>query len=115
LPWLPAGTSNLREARAVWLNRQLLQWPTMAAGSGTYKFYTSAAGQVRARVGAAVSGHDAVLTLQPFTGTVPAEARARFGWVGGAPCCPWRVPSWRACPSCTAASSCWCRKTAPAA
>jgi pullulanase len=80
---LPAGTSNLREARAVWLNRQLLQWPAMASGSGTYKLYASAAGQVRARVGAAVNGHDAVLSLQPFTGTVPAEARARFGWVGG--------------------------------
>jgi len=75
------GISNLKQARAVWLDRQLLKWPGVVAGSPV-KLYWSATGQVRARIGAAVSGHDNSITLDAFTGTVPAALATRFKWVG---------------------------------
>ena len=69
------------DARAVWLNRQLIQWPRVAAG-GVVKLYHSRQGQVVAALDQAVSGADGALTLDAFTGTVPAEAATRFKWVG---------------------------------
>ncbi|MES2321082.1 MAG: alpha-1,6-glucosidase domain-containing protein [Pseudomonadota bacterium] len=69
------------EARAVWLNRQLVQWPDMD-GAGTYKLYHSPKGSIQATVGAKVSGADGALALTPFKGAVPADVALRFKYVG---------------------------------
>lgn len=69
------------DARAVWLDRSLVRWPKVD-GSGTFKLYHSAQGQVVARRGAAVTGADGALALEVYTGPLPPEVAARFGWVG---------------------------------
>lgn len=69
------------DARAVWLGRSLVRWPKVD-GSGSFKLYHSAQGQVVARRGAAVTGADGALALEVFSGPLPPEVAARFGWVG---------------------------------
>ncbi len=69
------------DARAVWLNRQLIQWPRVAAG-GTVRLYHSATGQIVVAKDQPVSGADGYLTLDAFTGPVPPEAALRFKYVG---------------------------------
>ena len=76
-----AGVSNLKQARAVWLNRQLVQWPGAPRSLNT-KLYWSATGAIQARLNTAVTGHDGVLSLESFSGSVPSAAAARFQWVG---------------------------------
>ena len=73
------------EARAVWLNRRLVQWPS-AVPVGTFKLYHSPAASIVAKAGAPVSGAAGALTLayselQPVT---EAE-RVRFKYVGRGP------------------------------
>jgi pullulanase len=69
------------DARAVWLNKQLVKWPRVAAGAGAVKMYHSATGQILAPKDGKVTGADGSLTLDSFTGTVPAAAATRFKWV----------------------------------
>ncbi len=76
-----AGVSNLKQARAVWLNRQLVQWPAAPRHLNT-KLYWSATGAIKARLDTAVSGHDGVLSLEAFSGAVPSAVATRFKWVG---------------------------------
>lgn len=73
--------SNLFDARAVWLNRQLAKWPGADAG-GTFKLYHSASGQIAAAAGAKVSGADGTLAMSVHTGAIPADAAQRFKYVG---------------------------------
>ena len=75
-------SASSRDARAVWLNKTLLKWPRVSA-SGTVKLYHSATGQIQAPRDGAVSGADGALTLEAFTGSVPAAAADRFRWVDG--------------------------------
>ncbi|MBH9553431.1 DUF3372 domain-containing protein [Inhella sp. 4Y17] len=72
--------ANVNEARAFWLNKQLIQWPQVD-GTGTVKLYHSATAQIVAVKGEAVRGADGSLTLEGFTGTVPADAADRFKWI----------------------------------
>ena len=72
-----AGT---RDARAFWLNKQLVQWPRVD-GAGTVKLYHSATGQVIAPLDGTVGGADGSITLDRFTGSVPAMAAERFKWI----------------------------------
>jgi pullulanase/glycogen debranching enzyme len=69
------------DARAVWLTSKLVQWPAISSGSSV-KLYWSATGQISAALGAPVSGADGSITLDAFTGTVPADVATRFKWVG---------------------------------
>ncbi|MFN7723561.1 MAG: alpha-1,6-glucosidase domain-containing protein [Rubrivivax sp.] len=72
--------SSLSDSRAVWLNKQLIKWPRIDT-SLTVKLYHSATGQIKAKRDTVVSGADGALTLEPFTGTVPAAAAERFKWL----------------------------------
>jgi pullulanase len=69
------------EARAFWLNKQLIQWPTVDT-SGAVKLYHSREGQLIAVKDTVVSGADGSVTLDAFSGTVPADAAERFKWIG---------------------------------
>ena len=73
-------SSSLSQAQAVWLSRQLIQWPHVNS-TGVVKLYHSATGQVVARKDAKVSGADGFIVLDAFAGSVPAAAAARFKWV----------------------------------
>ncbi|WP_231512200.1 alpha-1,6-glucosidase domain-containing protein [Paucibacter sp. KBW04] len=73
------------DARAVWLNKQLLQWPRVtanAAGRGELRLYYSALGQIQVQKDLAVQGADGFIVLDAFSGTVPAADALRFKYVG---------------------------------
>jgi pullulanase-type alpha-1,6-glucosidase len=72
--------ASTTDARAVWLNRSLLQWPGID-GSGRFRLYHSAAGQIVAAKDAPVQGADGALTLDVFGGTVPPADAERFKYV----------------------------------
>ncbi|MCW7537325.1 DUF3372 domain-containing protein [Aquabacterium sp. A7-Y] len=74
------GRIRLDEARAYWLNRQLLQWPG-ADSTGIFKLYHSKNGQIRVKQDEAVSGADGSFTLQAGA-SVPAALAERFKFVG---------------------------------
>ncbi|MEN9543229.1 MAG: pullulanase, partial [Pseudomonadota bacterium] len=73
-------SASTTDARAVWLDRQLIRWPRVD-NSGTVKLYYSASGQVLAPKDAKVSGADGALTLDAFGGSVPSATADRFKWV----------------------------------
>ncbi|HJV68145.1 alpha-1,6-glucosidase domain-containing protein [Ideonella sp.] len=68
------------DARAVWLTKQLIQWPRVAA-SGTVRLYHSATGQIVVAKDQAVTGADGFLALDAFTGPVPPDTALRFKYV----------------------------------
>ncbi|MGM9480568.1 alpha-1,6-glucosidase domain-containing protein [Roseateles sp. NT4] len=68
------------DARAVWLNKSLVKWPRVAT-SGPVRLYYSATGQISVALEAAVQGADGYITLDAFTGTVPAADALRFKYV----------------------------------
>ena len=70
------------DARAYWLNRQLIKWPGVDAENGVFKLYHSATALIRAAPGARVTGEDGVITLSRFNGSVPADVVQRFKFVG---------------------------------
>ncbi|MGZ8295486.1 MAG: DUF3372 domain-containing protein, partial [Telluria sp.] len=72
------------DARAVWLDRRLVQWPG-ADGAGSFRLYHSPTSGIQARAGAKVSGAAGSLALAAFKGQVPAAAAGRFKWVGKGP------------------------------
>ena len=74
-------SSSLSQAAAVWLNKQLIQWPHVYSTGGAVKLYYSAGGQIKARKDEKVTGSDGFLSMDAFTGTVPAAAATRFKWL----------------------------------
>ena len=74
---------STRDARAVWLNKRLVKWPRVDAAGGTVRLYHSATGQIVAPKEGKVGGADGFITLDAFTGAVPAAAAERFKWVDG--------------------------------
>ncbi len=79
------ATPDLRQvsstdARAVWLNKSLVKWPRMAT-SNPVRLYYSATGQISVALDAPVQGADGYVTLDPFSGTVPAADALRFKYV----------------------------------
>jgi pullulanase len=79
------ATPDLRQvsstdARAVWLNKSLVKWPRMATSSPV-RLYYSATGQISVGLDAPVQGADGFITLDPFTGSVPAADALRFKYV----------------------------------
>ncbi len=73
-------SASTLDAKAYWLTKQLIQWPRVD-GSGVFKLYHSANGQIVAAKDAAVTGADGSITLDVFTGTVPSAAATRFKYV----------------------------------
>jgi pullulanase len=69
------------DARAYWLNRQIIKWPA-ADNAGTFKLYYSATAQIRATVGSRVTGADGSLALARLDGSVPADIAQRFKFTG---------------------------------
>ena len=72
---------STRDARAVWLNKQLVKWPRTDMSGGTVRLYHSATGQILAPKDGKVTGADGSITLDAFSGAVPAGAAERFKWV----------------------------------
>ncbi|MFT7724059.1 MAG: DUF3372 domain-containing protein [Roseateles sp.] len=68
------------DARAVWLNKTLVKWPRLAT-AGSVRLYHSATGQIRVAADAPVQGADGYITLDAFTGSVPAADALRFKYV----------------------------------
>ena len=69
------------DQRAVWLTGKLVQWPGVSGGQ-TVKLYWSNTGQITATEGVATGGADGAITLDEFTGAIPADVATRFKWVG---------------------------------
>lgn len=80
---LHAGAAPI-EARAVWLNRRLAQWPGVKAGE-RFKLYHSPTGGISAPVGGRVEGAAGAVEMTLFTDPVPAGAARRFKYVGAGP------------------------------
>ena len=72
------------EARAVWLDRQRLQWPGAAPpGEGRrYRLLHAAAGGLQLTPGQPPDGHDAALELVPLTSALPPALLERFSHLG---------------------------------
>ncbi|MCV2358646.1 DUF3372 domain-containing protein [Paucibacter sp. TC2R-5] len=68
------------DARAVWLNKSLVKWPRVAA-AGVVRLYHSASGQIVVAADKPVQGADGFITLDAFTGSVPAADALRFKYV----------------------------------
>jgi len=75
-------SASTTDSRAYWLDAALFKWPKVN-GAGTFKLYHSAKGQILAEKETAVTGADGALTLEVFSGTVPAGAATRFKYVSG--------------------------------
>jgi pullulanase len=67
-------------AQAYWLNRNLIQWPKVAA-DGRFRLYAATNETIVATVGAQVTGSDQALDLKVFSGAVPTELSTRFKFV----------------------------------
>ncbi|MFZ6815479.1 alpha-1,6-glucosidase domain-containing protein [Undibacterium sp. Rencai35W] len=68
------------EARAVWLDARLIQWPSKT-GTGQFKLYYSATAQVVAQMGERVRDADGVLNLSVFGTAAPAPVATRFSYL----------------------------------
>ncbi|MCV2370290.1 alpha-1,6-glucosidase domain-containing protein [Roseateles oligotrophus] len=68
------------DARAVWLNKSLLQWPRVTA-DGVVRLYYSAKGQIVVQRDALTLGADGFITLDAYAGAVPADAALRFKYI----------------------------------
>ena len=68
------------DARAVWLNKTLVKWPRIATSSPV-RLYYSTTGQIAVTADAPVQGADGFITLDAFTGNVPAADALRFKYV----------------------------------
>ncbi len=80
---VPAAATAM-DARAYWLDRQLIQWPG-ADSTGNVKLYYSATAQLRATPGQRVQGADGALLLSPSNTPAPAALAQRFKFIGKGP------------------------------
>lgn len=69
------------EARAYWLNRDLIQWPGKDE-KGTFALYASASGQLRIQKGQAVSGGNLKIKTDIATTAPSAEIRQQYKFIG---------------------------------
>ena len=77
----PLAKSPAPAPQAVWLNRQLLQWPGVAPQGGHFKLHHSKTGQLQAAAGEPVSGSDGVVALKLIAGPVQTASAQRFAYV----------------------------------
>ncbi|NHZ92990.1 DUF3372 domain-containing protein [Massilia sp. CCM 8733] len=69
------------EARAVWLDRRLAQWPGME-NTGRFKLYHSPHGRIVAPAGGTVGGASGALSLAALSDALAPELAQRFKYVG---------------------------------
>ncbi|NHZ64273.1 alpha-1,6-glucosidase domain-containing protein [Massilia genomosp. 1] len=69
------------EARAVWLDRRLAQWPGVE-NTGRFKLYYSPDGRIVAPSGGMVSGAAGALSLAPYKDALAPDLAQRFKYVG---------------------------------
>ena len=69
------------EARAYWLDRQLIQWPG-APVDGRFRLYHSATAALRTEAGKPVAGADGFIELTPVKAELPAALAERFKFIG---------------------------------
>ncbi|MGN6830003.1 alpha-1,6-glucosidase domain-containing protein [Paucibacter sp. M5-1] len=67
------------DARAVWLDRRLVQWPRVSGGG--VRLCHSPTGQIQVTADAPVQGAEGCLALETFAGSVPAALAQRFKYV----------------------------------
>ncbi len=68
------------QARAVWLNHRLVQWPGAFAG-GAFKLYHAPNGGIAAIAGSTVTGAAGALGMTPYAGEIDKSAATRFKYV----------------------------------
>jgi pullulanase-type alpha-1,6-glucosidase len=74
-------SASTTDARAYWLTKNLIQWPTID-NTGTFKLYYSKTAQLVVAKDAAVSGADGSLTLSvSSSASIPPDVATRFKWV----------------------------------
>ncbi len=81
---LQASPMSKSDARAVWLSRGLIRWPKpgpLQDEPTEFKLYFSELGGLQITPGKAVRGADASINLQVPSTALPAEFRARFGYL----------------------------------
>jgi pullulanase len=79
---LHAAAEPARDARAYWLDRQLIQWPGVGAETGQrFRLHHSATAQLRAMLDQRVRGGDEALTLGGFDSDMPSALRERFKFI----------------------------------
>ncbi len=82
---LHPAAESARDARAYWLDRRLIQWPSVAVDSGTadsrFRLYASATAALRVEPGRAVSGADRSVALHAVKAELPATLAERFRFV----------------------------------
>jgi pullulanase len=72
------------DARAVWLNKRLLQWPGADAGA-VFRLYYAADGAIVAPVGGKTGGAAGFIALDLLKGMLPADAATRFRYLAAGP------------------------------
>ena len=72
------------EARAVWLDRGLAQWPGMAS-EGRFRLYHSPLGAIDATAGVRVQGAAGALDLTLHGGAIPQPTAQRFKYLAAGP------------------------------
>jgi pullulanase len=75
----PSVMKNV-DARAVWLNRNLIRWPNKTA-DGQFKLYYDRSGQIQASKGGKVSTNDSSFTLLPDNTALPGSLSKRFNYL----------------------------------
>ena len=74
-----------RDAHAYWLDRHLIQWPSVAvdghAVDSRFRLYTSATAALRAEPGRAVSGADRFVALNAVKAKLPSKLAERFRFI----------------------------------
>ncbi|TXH70079.1 MAG: DUF3372 domain-containing protein [Lysobacteraceae bacterium] len=90
---LQAAADTSAVARAYWLDRTLIQWPTAprATGhtadpaSGRFRLYHSSKALLRAQAGKTVEGAEGVIELSQVKAELPTALAARFRFIGAGP------------------------------
>jgi pullulanase len=78
---VPQAAEDKREARAVWMNAQLIKWPG-ANPAGSFKLHYTTRAPMTVREGARVEGSEASITLKPHASALDARLAARFNYLG---------------------------------
>ena len=73
--------ANAAAPQAVWLNRQLLQWPGTTPQGGQFKLHYSKTGQLQTTAGGQVTGSDGALVLTRIANALPDAITQRFMYV----------------------------------
>ena len=77
----PQATAG-SDAQAVWLSRQFIRWPGVAA-DGRFRLLHSAQGRLTAAPGQQAQGFDGAMALALHSTAVPQDVQSRFKWVTG--------------------------------